>query len=196
MQIPLSLRRIVVLDVLSVALLAGAVVVFRDTRSARTVPSAPPSPFSSVRPGDGVQPLPVTDTAGQRLTLLDEAGSAGGSVLLAFRSDCPACAAQKAEWMALAREAEGTGWRVAAVTPEPLEGGVRRYFGDAPVRLTRIERGSPAGRALDVRVVPSTILVGPDGRVLFFGNGRLSAAALDSVRALLAAGGRPARNTP
>lgn len=188
MRIPATRsRHIAVLDVLSLALLVFALVVFHHTYTARPRSASLPATVSSLRAGDGIAPLPVYAADGVKFTLLD-AKDPGWSVLLAFRSDCPACAAQKADWMALAHEARSHGWQVAALTPEPLDKKVRGYFGDAPVRLARVDRGSAAAGALGIRVVPATILVGPGRRVLFVGNGRLNPARLDSVRALLATG--------
>lgn len=181
----LSRRLPTFLDVASVGLLAVAVWLFWSRGRGDGV--APPSAVgnaSRVAAGSVLAPFSVTDTAG--VVTPGVAAGARGHVLLVFRSDCPACALQKPVWEALARGAEARGVRVVAYTPEPPVGPVRRYFAGAPVAVRGFTDAAAAGRALDLRMVPTTFVLDANGRVLLHHEGVMPPATADSARALVA----------
>lgn len=168
------------LDVLTFVVLCAAVWLLVDARAARrggadsqTVEAAPPTVAPSVRAVDG-----------EGDTVQVEARE-GPGLLYVFRSDCPACAAQKPEWVELARLASDARVPVTALTPEPLDPAVARYFEGERIRVLQLADPRDTER-LGARMVPTTLALGPGGRVLAHRVGRLSPAGADSLRALLA----------
>jgi hypothetical protein len=97
-------------------------------------------------------------------------------LLFVFKSDCPACAIQKPEWLRLARLAREKAVDVMAVTLEELNPQVREYFGGM-VAAHRIADPRAALVSLQISVVPATILVTDRGRIAFH-----AAGVLDSLR--------------
>lgn len=114
-------------------------------------------------------PTPPRSPVGREapaLELVDESGSASRelarAMVFVFRSDCPVCAAQKSNWATMAALAVARGFRVLAVTPEPVTGEIHDYFGvglDIPVR--QLASLDPL-RQLGITQVPTTLIV--DGR--------------------------------
>jgi hypothetical protein len=180
----LSRRLPTFLDIASVGLLAVAVWLFWSRRPAAEAPAALAAVPSRIVPGAVLRPFEAVDSAGRVAPAL---ASSGARLLLLFRSDCPACAAQRPEWEALARDAAAAEVGASALTPEPLTGAVAGYFGGAPVEVRRFADAGRAAEALDLRVVPTTLLVDDGGRVVFHHQGILPPAARDSLRAALAA---------
>ena len=113
--------------------------------------------------GLSLPPLDVTDRAGRRSRLT--AAGAGPRLLLLFRSDCPACAAQRPGWIRLAQAARERGIATLALTGEPVSRLASEYLTRHGVE-TRYLAGSAPLAALRIHVVPTTLLVGPRGRIL------------------------------
>lgn len=178
-----------VTDILTIGLLLGAVgllVLQRvEARAARKADTAARMAVVSHLPPPGANLLGVgvVDSAGTRSELF---GAADGErrLVYVFKSDCPACAAQRQDWIALAREAQQRGWVVNAVTGETLAQWVRGYL-PPPVRVLRITDPVQGADRLGVSVVPTTIVTGRNGRVISYHVGRMSPLALDSVRQML-----------
>lgn len=74
---------------------------------------------------------------------------------------------------------------VIALTPEPPMAAVRSYFGDANIQVGQIEEPSVALARLGTQLVPTTILVGVDGRVRFHHTGVLSPEDVEVLREML-----------
>ena len=178
-----------VTDILTIGLLLGAVgllVLQRvEARAARKADTAARAVVESHLPPSGASLLGVgvADSAGARSELF---GAADGErrLVYVFKSDCPACAAQKQDWITLSQEAHRHGWAVSAVTGETLAQWVRGYL-PPPVEVLRVTDPVQAADRLGVSVVPTTILTGKNGRVISYHVGRMSRPALDSLRQVL-----------
>ena len=170
-------------DVLTLAALGAAIWLLADTWAARkrTVAPDPPGP---VAVGSRISDVDLVEADGRR-EKLNTAGDSAFRLIYVFKSDCPACAAQKARWIEFAAMAQEGGWNVTALTPEPLDSVVSSYFGDTAIRVMQLADPARGFAELQTAVVPTTIVVGQDGRVLSHRTGRLSAAAEDSLRGLL-----------
>ena len=98
---------------------------------------------------------------------------AAGHLVYVFRSDCPACAAQKPQWIAGARIADSLGFRVVALTPEPAGDASDHYFDDAPM-VSVVADVPPADlTGLGISQVPTTIVVDRSGTIRFMRPGSL-----------------------
>jgi len=120
-------------------------------------------------------PFPIQGSDGQT-SLLRPAVHARGLLVFVFKSDCPACALQKQEWLRLANLAREKAVDVVALTLEELNAPVRDYFAGS-VAASRIVDPGAALTSLQITVVPATILVTDRGRIAFH-----AAGVLDSVR--------------
>jgi hypothetical protein len=178
-----------VADVLTIGLLLGAVGLLVLQRvEARAAVRADQAARAAVvshvpPPGHSLLGVGVADSAGMRSELF---GSADGErrLVYVFKSDCPACAAQKQDWIALSQEAHRHGWIVSAVTGETLAQWVRGYM-PPPVEVLHITDPIQAADRLGVSVVPTTIVTGRNGRVISYHVGRMSRSAVDSLRQVL-----------
>jgi hypothetical protein len=110
-------------------------------------------------------------------------------LLFVFRSDCPVCATQRSDWGKLGVIARDHGVRTLAVTPESLSPPVVSYFAGAPFEVHQIAEPMQLVSELGVRMVPTTMMIGPDRRILFRGAGLLSPETLEVLRARLRAEG-------
>ena len=113
---------------------------------------------------------------------------AGPTLLLFFRSDCPACARNLGAWRTLLARA---GHRVRPLAaglerPSPALAWVRERLPRA-LAVRPLEPSDFLAR-LAVRRVPATLLVGPGDRLLFRRDGVLAPADLDSLLVLAGPG--------
>jgi thiol-disulfide isomerase/thioredoxin len=161
----------VLLDGLTLLVLCGAIGLYFTNRRGDSG-SPPPTPKSL---DSAFAAFPVRDSSGQT-ALLEPDDHARGMLLFVFKSDCPACALQKPEWIRLARLAREKAVDVVALTLEELNPEVRGYFAGA-VPTSRIADPGAALASLQINVVPATILVTDRGRIAFH-----AAGVLDSVR--------------
>ena len=158
------------LDGLTLLVLCGAIGLYFTNRRGE---ASPPAGVKSL--DSAFAPFPVLDSAGHR-SLLEPAEHARGLLLLVFKSDCPACALQKPEWLRLAGVAREKAVDVVGLTLEELNAQVREYFGGA-IPSKRIADPGAALNSLQITVVPATILVTDRGRIAFH-----AAGVLDSIR--------------
>ncbi len=102
---------------------------------------------AGLREGARFRDMTVVDPEGRRIGLL---GSSQGSsrLLYLFKTDCPACAAQKRRWVELADLARGAGWQVTAVTSETLAPWVRSYFGTPSILIRQVDDPATASEKL------------------------------------------------
>lgn len=122
------------------------------------------------------------------------------ALLLWFQSTCPACGRNLPAWRRLVTERPPE-VRVAAVgleDPVPALAYVRREIPDA--LAVRTGDRARATRIMGVEAVPTTQLVGVDGRLLWSGSGVLTTADVDRVlrhaRGDLPTGSDPEREVP
>ncbi|MEO5825118.1 MAG: redoxin family protein [Gemmatimonadales bacterium] len=121
--------------------------------------------------------------------LTTNAGNAGiggnrakGAVIFLFRTDCPACQAQKSDWQVLANAARESGLDVYAITSETLSLPiVRNYFDASTVEVAQFDDPASFARDLWAAVVPTTIIVTAKGRVVFHHAGVMGASAVEQA---------------
>ncbi len=141
-------------------------------------------PSPALRPGAALPHFTVTDAGGAQVSAAQLTDRP--AILMFYRGNwCPLCMAQVKELAARYRELEALGVRVALVSPQPHENTVelarklRVNFdfltdrGNAAARVLGIENrnGTPAGMQAfgydNDTVLPTVIITGPDGRVLW-----------------------------
>ena len=102
------------------------------------------------------------------------------TLLLVFRSDCPACRAVAPRWRELGRSVMGGGARVLAVGLEPAATALPYAREQLPGALAVLPRSRERFlRVLDVATVPATLLVDAEGRLRFRREG--TTTAVDAV---------------
>jgi peroxiredoxin len=101
------------------------------------------------------------------------------TLLLVFRSDCPACAKQKHDWSALGSKARQSGVRVLGTTAEDISGAdIQGYFEAGTAVLARTLETGDLSRRLFVAVVPTTIILDGSGKIRFHHSGVMDSSAL------------------
>lgn len=88
--------------------------------------------------------------------------SGASSVLIVFRSTCPACRASRPQWRILASRFPG---RVVAVTPEE-QGPSADYFGTTEIVMGQVVDWATVTASLPIKAVPTTLRIDADGRVV------------------------------
>jgi hypothetical protein len=147
-----------------------------------------PDPRHVERSMLGTRPpaLRLTDAATHRA---QEVGFRGPSrqLVLLFRTTCPACEATRPQWDRIVAGLPA-GVPVHAISKESVD---RPYFAaGSRVRVWQPVSPSAFRLAFPSPFVPTTVVLSPDGRVVYAHVGVLEAAAADSVAAML--GGRVA----
>lgn len=166
------------LDILTFTLLVVAVFLFWSRRD-----SGPTALAQSAQhlANTTVAPLAALDALQQDTVLFPDSHSRTRLVLL-FRSDCPACASQLSEWLTLVRVADSAGIPTIALTPEPLGNAALTYFKPTNVAVLQIAESSELWTSLNTRVVPTTLIVGPDRQVRFRHHGVMTPTLLTTAR--------------
>lgn len=168
-----------VLDGLTLLVLCGAIGLYFTNRRDGSAPDP-----SVGKPLDSTfAPFPIQGSDGHRSVLKPES-HARGMLLFVFKSDCPACALQKPEWVRLAQLAREKAIDVFALTLEELNPLVREYFAGA-VAPSRITDPGAALASLQITVVPATILVTDRGRIAFHAAGVLDRARTVALEGML-----------
>ncbi len=110
------------------------------------------------------------------------------SLLLVFNSSCPACYANLPAWDRAVRAAEGVAsvLSVALDRDRPAARAYARRHLPSTVGVIPRDARRLTG-VLGIGIVPSTALVGRDGVVIFFRQGGLDGAAVDSLVSALGA---------
>ncbi|MGD2154829.1 MAG: hypothetical protein PVG79_16290, partial [Gemmatimonadales bacterium] len=110
------------------------------------------------------------------------------ALLLVYSSRCPACYANLSAWEGVVRAAEGVA-SVLSVALERDRSAARAYARrHLPSTLAVVPRDARRlSGALGIGLVPSTVLVGGDGVVLFLRQGSLDGAAVDTLLSALEA---------
>jgi hypothetical protein len=168
------------LDVASVvALIAAVVLLWRSQHAGRTATAAPAAQTPVLTDSVPTQ-FAVTKTAGETEWLPSASGTR--QLLLLFRTDCPACTAQKSDWRAIAADARAQGIRVVALTPEALSPWVHTYFESDPVEVASIIRPELVFDNLATSSVPTTIALDATGHIIFHHPGRMPEDAVIALR--------------
>lgn len=125
-------------------------------------------------------PIEVESAAGSTRALFTEMRAP--RLVFIFRSDCPVCARQKPEWARLAILAERQGVRTLALTAETLRPSVKEFFATTPVEIFQAKHPDRLSTRFRTTVVPTTLLVGENGRVVFRAVGMMGDSAVRAVR--------------
>ena len=133
-----------------------------------------------LEPGEILEPLLLKNLDGEPLRLDYREGETE-TVLMVFSPDCPACRHNMESWKRLVADHVGDGRRfyyVSSASAERTRNYVERFELQAPVLL-----GSPEELSgLRIQLIPSTIAIGPGGRVRGAWIGQLSADEFPSSR--------------
>jgi hypothetical protein len=174
-------RLSLLLDGLSLLVLCGAIGVYFTSRRS---PAQASEPAPAGLHDSAFAELRVLDRVGRKSVLAPEPGSRG-LLLFVFKSDCPACGIQKAEWIRLARLARERNVAVAGVTLEALSPAVLGYFAAPGISLFRIADPGAALPVLQTSLVPATILITDRRRIVFHGMGVLDPSRTRLLEGLL-----------
>ena len=126
-------------------------------------PGPKPQPWARGRAVPGLE-LPGFDGPGWRL-----ADARGQVVLVNFwASWCEPCRAEMPSLELLAERHEKDGLAVVAVNFRETDASIRRYLAQWPITLTIVrDADGAAARAWGVRIFPTTVVFGRDGRPAF-----------------------------
>lgn len=174
------------LDVASgLALIAAVVLLWNAKRPAPYDATGPvassPTPMLT---DSSPTPFAVVKSAGE-IEMLPSASGTSNVLLLLFRTDCPACTAQKSEWRTIAAAARAKGIRVVALTPEALTPWVHSYFENDPLEIASLARPDQVFDNLATSSVPTTIALDATGHIIFHHPGRMQEDAVTVLRGKL-----------
>jgi thiol-disulfide isomerase/thioredoxin len=112
------------------------------------------------------------------------ADARGQVVLLNFwASWCEPCRAEMPSLELLAERHEKAGLVVVAVNHRETDASIRRYLSQWPITLTIVrDADGAAARAWGVRIFPTTIVIGRDGRPAFTVTGEVDWTGADARR--------------
>ena len=172
---PLRVSANRVIDIITVAVLLATVWFIASSRNSNDQAQSVGPP--TLLPADSLVPvgqLQLVAKSGAYLPV--PSVTAPTTLLLIFRSDCPACAFVRPNWLRLSDQAVQFGSSVLAVTPEPLTPDVVSYLshGDVPVPVYVPAEPSVFFERVYARGVPTTILVTSKGELLFHRTGQLT----------------------
>lgn len=174
----------VVADIATLAILGVAVWVFIMGRRG-TSSAAAAAPVTSL--GDStIVRLNVRDPNGRPVALFDST-RARAQLVFVFRSDCPVCQRQKAQWEVLAREARVGGADAVAITAETLDETLRNYFGNSPISVLRVSGEQVLPQTFHTAYVPTTLLISRRQRIRFHHIGLMTPDDVRELRALMRA---------
>jgi cytochrome c biogenesis protein CcmG, thiol:disulfide interchange protein DsbE len=147
---------------------AAAVLVLLATSSNRAA--------TRLAPGDAVPPVEWSSQDGTRLSL---ASLKGNVVLVDFwASWCGPCAASFPALEELFQAYRGRGFDIVAVNLDEKRGDATRFLSDKPHAMTVVfDPEGTSARVFGVEAMPSSYLVGRDGRVRFVHAGFTPATA-------------------
>jgi thiol-disulfide isomerase/thioredoxin len=174
------------LDIGTVFCLIGAGYMMVTAQRAKASVGVAAAGDSSELVGTKVEPLLI-----QRMMV--EGGArqdtvAGPALIYVFKSDCPACAAEKPEWIRLVEHARGRGIRVFAITASVLDSTTVKYFGAADLAVGKPTDAAAMARALGLRVVPTTVVLGTDNTVLKYHAGLMTPPQIEELNAMIDSG--------
>lgn len=160
-----------VLDACVILVLAAAVLFYLNASSAN---EKPPREISA--------PLVALDEDGNETTIYSRSDSTSILVLF-FQADCWACVKEYPSWLAVVAEAKEGGIEVVGVSTQRTVT-VPRELQNLPVYTV----GSlpELNHSLPVIGVPTTVLLGPQGRVAFYHRGIMPEEKTSELRSILA----------
>ena len=179
--------RISVVDSLVLVTCGAAVIVSAAALSQRSaeIPAPPVVPSLDSLIGRVLAPLPVLTADGGRQTI--SFGRDRPTLVLVFRSTCPACERTAPTWKALS-ESVASHASIAVVNSEEhsvVQTWLRRHDITADVAVVAVDGGQGLVSTWGFPGVPVTIAVGKDGRILAAHLGILSDGAASELRAAL-----------
>jgi thiol-disulfide isomerase/thioredoxin len=141
-------------------------------------PGPKPQPWARGRTVPGLD-LPGFDGPAWRL-----ADARGQVVLLNFwASWCEPCRAEMPSLELLAERHEKDGLAVVAVNFRETDASIRRYLAQWPITLTIVrDAEGAAARAWGVRIFPTTVVIGRDGRPAFTVTGEVDWTGAEARR--------------
>lgn len=141
-------------------------------------PGPKPQPWARGRTVPGLE-LPGFDGPAWRL-----ADARGQVVLLNFwASWCEPCRAEMPSLELLAERHEKEGLAVVAVNFRETDASIRRYLAQWPITLTIVrDAEGVAARAWGVRIFPTTVVIGRDGRPAFTVTGEVDWTGAEARR--------------
>lgn len=140
------------------------------TAAAATPPA--PSPYRPWPQGRPTPPLDLPSWDGPRWRLADARGQV--VVLNFWASWCEPCRAEMPSLELLAQRLEGRNAQVLAVNFRETDGTIRRFLDQLPVTLPILrDADGAAARAFQVRIFPTTVVIGRQGRAAFSFTGEL-----------------------
>ncbi len=157
----------------------GAYLQTKQERAGRSSGVTQGMPAESVLP-----PISAIDSGRTHRTLFDSRNTP--TLVFVFRSDCPACEAQKPTWLELARLADSLHVPVVAVSGELGAAASFSYFADPRIPVFTLENPTMIATAFGTRVVPTTIVVDGQHRMRFHHRGLLGRTERRAIRGLLA----------
>lgn len=181
-------------DILCAIFIVGAAVLIWQRRSPGAGAAATDTSASALPlPNDSILvPVAVEDTEGNTRDLLGtNLMDPRPTLVFVFRSDCPACAAQKPSWLELAERARTMGLDAVGVTMEPLAPHVADYLSESLVPVVRLQNAMDIADRLYTRVVPATLLVGADRKIALHRAGVLAPADREYLDGFLTSSTRP-----
>jgi len=158
-----------------IELFANAAVIAVAVLFATTVARNHLSSASRSRPLEGLTP-------GAAFPLKAEWSGSHSSLVLVLSRTCHFCSDSAPFYRRLVAEAHGTGSRLMAILPQPIDEG-RHYLRELDVEVEDVRRAVPA--AIGVRGTPTLILVNNAGVVQKVWRGRLPPAKEDEVMAAI-----------
>jgi thiol-disulfide isomerase/thioredoxin len=128
--------------------------------------------------------VPSLDLPGFEAPTWRLADARGQVVLLNFwASWCEPCRAEMPSLELLAERHEKAGLVVVAVNHRETDASIRRYLAQWPITLTIVrDADGAAARAWGVRIFPTTIVIGRDGRPAFTVTGEVDWTGADARR--------------
>lgn len=111
-----------------------------------------------------------------------------GALVFLFREDCPACALQRPDWLALATSARLRGYPVIAIAMQDWTSTYHSYFNDPALTVVRASNGRALATSWNTALVPTTMLVGATGVLEFGVAGILNPRELGTLDSLLELG--------
>ena len=133
--------------------------------------------------GKAIAPIPITFRSSTGEAANDTL--VGPALIYVFKSNCPACAAQKPEWLKLVSVAESSHVHSFAFSPEGLDSLTEAYFAQSGVTVASAGLSGAGLSQFAIQVVPTTIVLGADSKIKLFHSGVMGVEEVTALRTML-----------